>query len=31
MTRTLPLRRYADAVEMLRRHEAIKVLFDPWG
>jgi threonine dehydrogenase-like Zn-dependent dehydrogenase len=31
MTRTLPLLRYADAIEMLRRHEAIKVLFDPWG
>jgi threonine dehydrogenase-like Zn-dependent dehydrogenase len=28
---TMPMRRYADAVEMLRRQEAIKVLFDPWG
>jgi len=31
MTHTLPLRHYAEAVELLRSHEAIKVLFDPWG
>lgn len=31
VTCTMPLHRYADAVEMLRRHEAIKVLFDPWA
>jgi threonine dehydrogenase-like Zn-dependent dehydrogenase len=28
---TLPFTRYAEAVERLRRQEAIKVLFDPWG
>jgi 3-hydroxyethyl bacteriochlorophyllide a dehydrogenase len=28
---TLPLTRYAEAVEQLRRKEAIKVLFDPWA
>jgi threonine dehydrogenase-like Zn-dependent dehydrogenase len=27
----LPLTRYAEAVEQLRRKEAIKVLFDPWA
>jgi threonine dehydrogenase-like Zn-dependent dehydrogenase len=27
---TLPFTRYAEAVEQLRRKEAIKVLFDPW-
>jgi threonine dehydrogenase-like Zn-dependent dehydrogenase len=31
VTCTMPMRRYADAVELLRRHEAIKVLLDPWG
>ncbi|HUG10341.1 MAG TPA: zinc-binding dehydrogenase [Opitutaceae bacterium] len=31
VTCTMPMRRYADAVEMLRRHDAIKVLLDPWG
>lgn len=30
ITHTLPLTRYADAVDLLRRKEAIKVLFDPW-
>ena len=31
VTHTLPLHRYAEGVELLRRQEAIKVLFDPWG
>ncbi len=30
ITHRLPFRRYAEAVELLRRKEAIKVLFDPW-
>ena len=30
-TATLPFTRYAEAVEWLRRKEAIKVLFDPWA
>jgi threonine dehydrogenase-like Zn-dependent dehydrogenase len=30
ITHTLPLSRYADGVELLRRKEAIKILFDPW-
>ena len=28
---TLPFTRYAEGVERLRRHEAIKILFDPWS
>lgn len=31
MTRTLPFSRYAEAVELLRNKQAIKVLFDPWA
>jgi len=31
VTHTLPLPRYAEGVELLRRKEAIKVLFDPWA
>ena len=31
VTHTLPLSRYAEGVELLRRQEAIKVLFDPWA
>jgi len=31
ITHTLPFTRYAEAVELLRRKEAIKVLFDPWA
>jgi threonine dehydrogenase-like Zn-dependent dehydrogenase len=31
VTCTMPLRQYADAVEQLRRHQAIKVMFDPWA
>ncbi len=31
ITHRLPFSRYADAVGMLRRKEAIKVLFDPWA
>ena len=31
VTHTLPLHRYAEGVELLRRQEAIKVLFDPWN
>lgn len=31
ITHRLPFRRYAEAVDMLRRKEAIKVLFDPWA
>lgn len=31
VTHTLPLQRYAEGVELLRRQEAIKVLFDPWS
>ncbi len=31
VTHTLPLSRYAEGVELLRRQAAIKVLFDPWG
>jgi threonine dehydrogenase-like Zn-dependent dehydrogenase len=27
----LPLMRYAEGVERLRRKEAVKILFDPWG
>ena len=30
ITHRLPFRRYAEAVDLLRRKEAIKVLFDPW-
>ncbi|MSU49855.1 MAG: hypothetical protein EXS37_12350 [Opitutus sp.] len=30
VTHTLPFSRYAEGVELLRRKEAIKVLFDPW-
>jgi len=30
ITRTLPLTRYAEGVESLRRKAAIKILFDPW-
>lgn len=31
VTHTLSLQRYAEGVELLRRQEAIKVLFDPWS
>ena len=31
ITHTLPFTRYAEAVELLRRRQAIKVLFDPWA
>jgi threonine dehydrogenase-like Zn-dependent dehydrogenase len=31
MTQTLPFTRYAEAVELLRTKQAIKVLFDPWA
>jgi threonine dehydrogenase-like Zn-dependent dehydrogenase len=31
VTHTLPLSRYAEGVELLRRREAIKVLFEPWA
>lgn len=31
ITHTLPFTRYAEAVEMLRRKQAIKILFDPWA
>lgn len=31
ITHTLPLTRYAEAVELLRTKAAIKVLFDPWA
>lgn len=31
MTHTLPVTRYAEAVELLRSKQAIKVLFDPWA
>lgn len=31
MTRRLPFTRYAEGVELLRRQEAVKVLFDPWA
>jgi threonine dehydrogenase-like Zn-dependent dehydrogenase len=30
ITHTLPLTRYSDAVDLLRRKQAIKILFDPW-
>jgi threonine dehydrogenase-like Zn-dependent dehydrogenase len=30
ITHTLPLTRYAEAVDLLRRKQAIKILFDPW-
>jgi threonine dehydrogenase-like Zn-dependent dehydrogenase len=30
VTHTLPFTRYADGIALLRRKEAIKVLFDPW-
>jgi threonine dehydrogenase-like Zn-dependent dehydrogenase len=31
MSRRLPFTRYAEGVESLRKKEAIKILFDPWG
>lgn len=31
VTHTLPLARYADGVDLLRRRDAIKVLFQPWA
>lgn len=31
ITATLPFTHYANAIELLQRKEAIKVLFDPWG
>lgn len=31
VTHTLPLHRYAEGVDLLRRQEAVKVLFDPWS
>lgn len=31
ITETMPFARYAEAVEKLRRQEAIKILFDPWS
>lgn len=30
ITHTLPFTRYAEAVELLRKKQAIKILFDPW-
>jgi threonine dehydrogenase-like Zn-dependent dehydrogenase len=30
VTHTLPLTRYAEGVDLLRKKEAIKILFDPW-
>lgn len=30
ITQTLPFTRYAEAVELLRNKQAIKILFDPW-
>lgn len=30
ISQTLPLTRYAEAVDLLRRKQAIKILFDPW-
>ncbi|MBC7366195.1 MAG: zinc-binding dehydrogenase [Undibacterium sp.] len=30
ITHTLPFTRYAEGVDLLRRKEAIKILFDPW-
>ena len=30
ISQTLPLSRYAEAVDLLRRKQAIKILFDPW-
>jgi threonine dehydrogenase-like Zn-dependent dehydrogenase len=31
VTRRLPFTRYAEGVDLLRRREAVKVLFDPWA
>jgi len=31
ITQTLPFTRYGDAVDLLRRKQAIKILFDPWA
>jgi len=31
ITQTLPFTRYAEAVELLRQKQAIKILFDPWA
>lgn len=31
ITQTLPFTRYAEGIELLRRKQAIKVLFDPWA
>ena len=30
-THTLPLTRYAEGVQLLRRKEALKIRFDPWA
>ena len=30
ISQTLPFTRYAEAVDLLRRKQAIKILFDPW-
>lgn len=31
ITQTLPFTRYAEGVDLLRRKQAIKILFDPWA
>jgi threonine dehydrogenase-like Zn-dependent dehydrogenase len=31
ITHTLPFTRYAEGIELLRRKESIKILFDPWA
>ena len=31
ITQTLPFTRYAEGIDLLRRKQAIKVLFDPWA
>ncbi|QYM78456.1 zinc-binding dehydrogenase [Horticoccus luteus] len=31
ITQTMPFTRYAEAVDLLRRKQAIKILFDPWA
>lgn len=31
ITQTMPFTRYAEAVDLLRRKRAIKILFDPWA
>jgi threonine dehydrogenase-like Zn-dependent dehydrogenase len=31
ITHTLPFTRYAEGIDLLRRKQAVKVLFDPWA